>query len=148
MTLAMANDFVKKHHRHSGRVVGHKFSIGLEECGKLIGVAIAGRPVARHLDNGRTIEITRVCVSTGHRNASSKLYGKIRQICQLMGYEKIITYTLTSESGATMRAIGAKKEIEMGGGQWDSPSRRRQKKSIYEQKKIRWSLMPGIAGKE
>ena len=45
MTLAQANDFVAQHHRHHGRVQGHKFSIGCMSGGQLAGVVIAGRPV-------------------------------------------------------------------------------------------------------
>ena len=143
ITLAIANDFVKKHHRHSGRVVGHKFAIGLEENGELIGVAIAGRPIARNLDKGRpTLEITRVCVMEGYKNASSKLYARAKRIGQLMGYQSIKTYNLKSESGASLRAIGAVPEASVKGGQWDRPKRRRENKAIYEQKKIRWELLP------
>lgn len=56
MTLAQANDFVAQHHRHHGRVQGHKFSIGCMSGGQLAGVVIAGRPVGRYLDDGFTLE--------------------------------------------------------------------------------------------
>jgi hypothetical protein len=59
MSLADANDFVSKHHRHHGRVVGHKFSIGAALDDLLVGVVIVGRPVARHRDDGLTLEVTR-----------------------------------------------------------------------------------------
>ena len=69
-------------------------------------MAIAGRPVARRLDDGKTLEVLRVCTD-GTPNANSFLYGRVKRIAQLMGYEKIITYTLEEESGASLRAVGA-----------------------------------------
>lgn len=54
LPLDEANAFVSQHHRHHGRVVGHKFSIGIatqDEHGavEIRGVAIVSRPVARRL---------------------------------------------------------------------------------------------------
>ena len=73
MTLKEANAYVEQHHRHHGPVVGHKFSIGLSDGEKIVGVAIVGRPVARHLDDGWTLEVNRLCTD-GTRNACSMLY--------------------------------------------------------------------------
>ena len=62
ISLRDANEYVRKHHRHHKPVAGHKFSIGCEADGELIGVIIAGRPVSRYLDDGFTLEVTqRVC---------------------------------------------------------------------------------------
>lgn len=61
ISLAEANAFVEQHHRHHKPVVGHKFSIGLSNGEKIVGVAIVGRPVARHLDDGWTLEVNRLC---------------------------------------------------------------------------------------
>ena len=61
MTLKKANAYVDQHHRHHGPVVGHKFSIGCSDGEKIVGVAIIGRPVARHLDDGWTLEVNRLC---------------------------------------------------------------------------------------
>ena len=59
VSLKAANTFVAEHHRHHKPVVGHKFSIGCAQEGRLVGVAIVGRPVSRYLDNGLTLEIGR-----------------------------------------------------------------------------------------
>lgn len=93
LTLAQANEFVEKHHRHHRRVQGHKFSIGCESCGELVGVVIAGRPVSRYLDDGFTLEVTRLC-TLGGRNVCSFLYAAAARTAKAMGYRKIITYTL------------------------------------------------------
>ena len=91
ITFREANDFVNNNHRHHNGTVGCKFSIGLYEAEKLIGVAICGRPVSRHLDNGEVCEINRLC-TLGGDNACSMLYGACARIAKNMGYKKIITY--------------------------------------------------------
>lgn len=73
MTLREANAFVEQNHRHHGPVAGHKFSIGLSDGEQIVGVAIIGRPVSRHLDDGWTLEVNRLCTD-GSRNACSMLY--------------------------------------------------------------------------
>ena len=139
ISLKSANEFVEKFHRHNKNVQGHKWSIGLFENGKLVGVAITGHPIARLLNDGLTLEILRVCTN-GKRNANSILYGRVARIARLMGYQRIITYTLTKESGASLRAVGAKpvKIVEPGG--WDRPNRKRREQKVYFEKKIRWDL--------
>jgi hypothetical protein len=99
--------FVVLYHRHSDPPISHKFSIGLRDdaTGELIGVAIAGRPVSRHLDDGMTIELTRV-TTTGERNACSRLYGAACRAAFAIGYRRVITYTLASESGSSLRGAG------------------------------------------
>lgn len=105
ITLRAACDFVSMHHRHNKPPRGHKFSIGLNASGLLVGVAIAGRPIARHFDDGVTLEINRTCTD-GTDNANSKLYGAIWQAARAMGYLRCITYTQADESGASLRAVG------------------------------------------
>ena len=113
ITLKAAKEFVADHHRHNKPPTGHKFSIGLEKEGKLIGVACAGRPVARHFDDGLTLEVNRTC-TLGERNANSMLYGAIWKCARSMGYKRVITYTQADECGASLRAVGwvRVKEIE------------------------------------
>jgi hypothetical protein len=139
-SLKFANEFVDTNHRHNKHVTGHKFSLALEENKEIIGVAIVGRPIARLLDNGKNIEILRVCVKEGHAGACSKLYARVKQICMLMGYEKIITYTLKSESQSSLKAIGAIPEKETGQQGWNRPSRAREEQKVYAEPKIRWEL--------
>jgi hypothetical protein len=105
VSLAVANDFVAKHHRHHKPLRIHKFSVGCALSGKLVGVAIVARPVSRHLDDGFTLEVARLCTD-GTRNACSILYAAGWRAAKAMGYRKIITYTLESENGASLRAAG------------------------------------------
>lgn len=106
ITFKESCEFVKINHRHNKPPVGHKFSVGLRnDEGVLVGVAMAGRPIARAFDNGFTLEINRTC-TLGDRNANSMLYGACRAIAKAMGYDRVITYTQADESGASLKASG------------------------------------------
>ncbi len=111
---AEANDFVARLHRHNRPTLGAILCAGVERDGELVGVAIAGRPVARRLDDGRTLEVLRVCTD-GTRNACSMLYAAIRKAAAALGYRSVITYTLPEEGGASLRAAGFVCEGEAGG---------------------------------
>lgn len=106
LTFKAAREFVAAHHRHNKPPVGHKFSIGVcDRDGVLRGVAMVGRPVARHFDDGLTAEVNRTCTD-GYRNANSALYGACWRIAGAMGYRRLVTYTQADESGASLTAAG------------------------------------------
>jgi hypothetical protein len=134
-----ANKFVAKFHRHSLPTVGGKFAIGAAVDGTLVGVAIAGRPVARKLDDGKTLEVLRVCTD-GTANANSFLYGRVKRIAKAMGYQHIITYTLEEESGASLKAVGAQVICQMRAKEWNVPSRPRKSQEVYGKAKVKWKL--------
>jgi hypothetical protein len=142
ITLRMANAFVVEHHRHNGATRGCKFAIAAMADGAMVGVAIVGRPLARMLDDGLTAEVLRVCVLDGApKNTCSFLYGRCWRIWQQMGGQRMLTYTLQSESGASLRGAGwgveAKTKPSKGG--WDRESRERNYQPIYAEPKLRWS---------
>lgn len=122
--LAEANTFVSQHHRHHKPVVGHKFSLGAALDGRVVGVAIVGRPVSRHRDDGMTLEVTRLCTD-GTRNACSFLYGASARACFALGYRRIGTYILASENGASVKAAGWRLIGQSPGRSWSVPSRPR-----------------------
>jgi hypothetical protein len=103
--LKEANEYVARLHRHNQPTTGHKWSIACYDGERLCGVAIAGQPIARKLDDGLTIEVRRVCTD-GTRNACSALYGACARVAKEMGYRRIITYTLVSEPGTSLKASG------------------------------------------
>ncbi|HVQ09540.1 MAG TPA: XF1762 family protein [Allosphingosinicella sp.] len=148
LTLRAANDFVEAHHRHSARTSndGGKFAIGMEWGGALVGVAIVGRPVARLLHQPGTAEILRLCASpAAPRNTCSKLYGRAKRIWQLMGGDRVVTYTLEAESGASLRAAGFVIEQRVRGRTWDTPTRRRAPRASEQLDKTRWgSVLPEV----
>lgn len=88
ISLKTACEFVSENHRHNLPPQGHKFSVALEQDGKLIGVVIVGRPIARHNDDGYTAEVTRCCVLSGFPGANSKLYAAAWRAVKGMGYPK------------------------------------------------------------
>lgn len=108
ITFKTACEFVAKLHRHNKPPVGHKFSIGLQNGDVLVGVAMAGRPIARHFDDGFTIEVNRTCTD-GTANANSMLYGAVWRAAKAMGYIRAITYTQADETGISLRAAGWKR---------------------------------------
>lgn len=129
ISIRDANRYVSELHRHHKAVHGAKFAIACvrshEMLGELLcGVVIVGRPVSRHVDDGRTAEVTRLCTD-GTKNACSILYGSARRAAFAMGYRSIITYTLPEEGGASLRASGFKLCGESKGGEWSRPSRKR-----------------------
>ncbi|NIR32908.1 MAG: hypothetical protein GWN84_27160 [Gammaproteobacteria bacterium] len=139
LTLSEANFFVAQHHRHHGPVVGHRFSIGAAKDGVIVGVAIVGRPVGRHLDDGWTCEVTRVATD-GTRNACSFLYGAAWRATKALGFRRLVTYTLDSESGASLRAAGWRVVGEVRGESWSRQSRPRVDKHPT-QAKLRWEAV-------
>ena len=124
ITIKEANLFVGNHHRHHKPVAGAKFAIAVSQGSEIVGVALVGRPVARALDNGWTLEVNRCCTD-GTRNACSMLYGAAWRVARAMGYKRLITYTLPHEGGASLRGAGFKLVGEAGGGKWNTPSRPR-----------------------
>ena len=113
-SLKEANVYVAAYHRHNQPTTGHKWSVAVYDGERLCGVAIAGRPIARKLDDGLTIEIRRVCTD-GTRNACSILYGACARVAKAMGYRRIVTYTLQSEPGTSLKAAGFANCGEAGG---------------------------------
>ena len=139
VTLEEANEFVSKHHRHNQPVPGAKFCIGVSDGEKIVGVAIVGRPIARMADDGWTLEVNRTCTD-GTRNANSALYGACRRAAWAMGYKRLITYTLSTESGASLRAAGFRDIGEAGGGRWSRETRPRIDTHPL-QKKLKWEAV-------
>lgn len=139
ITFSEAQEFVRLYHRHHAPPVGHKFSIGVSDGKQIVGVATVGRPVNRSLDDGWTLEVNRTCTD-GARNANSMLYGAAWRATQALGYKRLVTYTLPSESGASLRAAGWRCIGEAGGGTWNHKSRPRVDKHPL-QTKLRWEAV-------
>lgn len=118
LTLKQANETVALWHRHHKPVVGHRFSLAVYEDERLCGACIVGRPVARMCDAYATAEVTRL-VTDGTKNACSILYAAAARACEAMGFDKIQTYILESESGTSLKAAGWIKELDTSGGAWE-----------------------------
>ena len=138
ITITAAKEYILLHHRHNRPPVSGLFAVAAELEGALVGVAIVGRPVARMLQDGKTVEVTRCCTD-GTRNAASFLYGAAKRVAQALGYTRCVTYTLQSEPGSSLRAAGwaeaARLRARPG---WSAPSRPRKAGTVDGQAKIRW----------
>ena len=115
-TIRDACAFVAQHHRHHRPPQGALFAVAVADETEVRGVAIVGRPVARRLDDGWTVEVTRVATDG-----------------------KAITYTLVEEKGASVRAAGWTCIGEAGGGSWSCKSRPRVDRHPL-QVKLRWEV--------
>lgn len=135
-TIAEAKAFVLEHHRHHRPPVSGLFALAVAMPDGIRGVAIVGRPVARRMADDWTAEITRVCTD-GTRNACSMLYSAAWRAARALGYLKLITYTLETEGGASLRGAGWRCVAETRGGTWDRKARPRVDRHPT-QGKLRW----------
>ncbi|ABM39684.1 XF1762 family protein [Polaromonas naphthalenivorans] len=129
VSFSTAKNFVAPHHRHCPAPAGWRFWTGIFNGDELIGCVMVGRPVARALDPARVVEVNRLCVRTDIApelpwNACSQLYGWAAREARKRGFQRIITYTLESESGVSLKAAGWTIEHKVKGRSWDTPSRR------------------------
>lgn len=129
--------FITRLHRHHLPPQGWKFGVAAASDGEIVGVITVGRPVARFLDNGWTLEVTRCCTD-GTKNAPSFLYGAAWRVAKNLWYKRLITYILKEEPGTTLISAGWKCVGEAGGGNWNHASRPRidtpnqGKKTLFE----------------
>jgi len=138
ITLREANAFVAQHHRHHGPSRGCIACLAVAEAGAVRGVAIIGRPVARAATDGWTAEVTRCCTD-GARNACSMLYAAAWRAVRALGYRKLITYTLATEGGGSLRAAGFRVVGQVIGRTWSCQSRPRVDTHPL-QDKLRWEV--------
>lgn len=123
-----AFDFIREYHRHHNVPVGALWWHGVhDDEGTLCGVAVVGRPVARKLDDGLSVEVTRLCTN-GTFNACSILYAASRRVALDKGYRRGLTYILEDEDGASLRASGWDFLGITPGKSWSVPTRPREDK--------------------
>lgn len=139
ITLKEARAYVTRNHRHHGAPQGGLFAVAVNDGEQVCGVAIIGRPVARMLSDGYTAEVTRLCTN-GAPNACSILYAASWRACRALGYRRLITYTLRSESGTSLRASGWREIGVAGGGSWSRTDRPRVDTHPTEQKTL-WEAL-------
>jgi hypothetical protein len=137
-SIGDARAFVDQVHRHHRAPLSGLFALAVASGGGIVGVAIVGRPVARGLQDGFTAEVTRLATD-GTKNACSALYAAAWRAARALGYRKLVTYTLASESGTSVRAAGWALVGSVRGRSWDTPSRPRVDRAPT-QDKLRWEV--------
>ncbi len=135
ITYDEACTFIRQFHSHHLPPQGWKFGIAVNDGEKVCGVVTIGRPVARRLDNGWTLEVTRCCTD-GTPNTASMLYGAARRATFALGFKRLITYTLDVEPGTSLKAAGWKVIGAAGGGDWNCASRPRKYVGPQNQKTL------------
>lgn len=109
LMVAAANRVVDRIHRHHApsppALVYFALGVVDLDANRICGAAIVGRPANRNSDKGQTGEVLRVATD-GTPNAPSVLYGACSQAARRMGFSRLITYTLDSEPGTSLRAAG------------------------------------------
>lgn len=131
ITLDEAQAFVAMHHRtHTRRPVGWRWGVGCARDGIVVAVAMVSNPRARHLNDGWTLEVIRMCsvdLAPGPHasGACSMLYGACWRAARALGYRRLITYTLASEGGTSLRGAGWRVVGETAGGSWSRVGRPR-----------------------
>ena len=141
ISLKDSNEYIENFHRHNKPVQGSKFSIGCIYQDKLVGVCIVGRPISRFKDDGVTAEVTRTCVfDDAPKGVNSFLYARAWRAWKAMGDKRIITYTLQSESGASLRGAGWKvlHEVEIHNNQGWLSRDNRKLQDVSKQPKFCW----------
>jgi len=141
--LIVAKAYVKRIHRHHKPPVTYKFALAVADAdGVFHGVAIVGTPVARGLNDGWTLEVTRVCTD-GTDNACSALYGACARTAKALGYRRILTYTLPAEGGGSLRGAGWIETGQTPGRSWHTASRPRAIEEHPLGVKTRWEKSLG-----
>lgn len=136
--LDESNAFVEAHHRHNAPVVRDRFRVAAALDGVIVGVANVGRPLARQLQDGWTVEVLRCCTN-GQHNACSFLYAACWRAARALGYKRLVTYTLASEPGSSLRAAGWRVVAEVPAASWSRRNRPRVDTHPL-QERLRWEL--------
>ena len=143
LSLREANEYIKSYHRQNKPTRAGKYAIGVKDGDKLVGVAITGRPIARMLDDKVTAEVLRVCTADASpKNTCSMLYGACWRALKAMGGKRMVTYTLQSEPGSSLRGAGWTIVAELKprpiSQAWKGSDRKRDWQPVYGQAKFRW----------
>lgn len=104
----LARAFVQRHHRHNRPLPIDRYRAGCWNGPTLVGVVVVGNPVSPALMNTGLVEVRRLCTDPGvpdtlRYKAASTLYAWAADTAERHGWRRIITYTLASESGLSLR---------------------------------------------
>lgn len=119
LTLAAANEAIRKWHRHHKPVIGHLFSIGAYAGEELLGVAVVGRPSAPELQKHGAYELTRLATpEKAVPHVASRLIAACWRAARAMGVKRMISYTREDEPGTCYRAAGWRLVAKVNGREW------------------------------
>jgi len=135
---AWISGWVAATHRHCTRLsIGVQFATAVRnrKTKKIVGAIQCKNPVARNMDDGQTLEISRVATD-GTPDACTWLMGQARRWAKRDGrFSRIISYTLEHEGGASLRAANFKQVAQVR-----ARAPRRQGSAAPAGKKVRWEM--------
>lgn len=140
--IPLARTFVARHHAHCGPPTVSRYSFGAYNAGLLLGVAMAGNPVAPALNGRGILEVNRLCIRRDVArvlawNACSMLYSQSAREAERRGFRHIISYVRSDEDGTSVRAAGWIPEAVVRGRGWHSARRARGNGNAWTDK-TRW----------
>ena len=109
-----------------------------------MGVAIVGNPISATFMDGLTAEVLRACVHPeSGKNTNSFLYGVCWRVWRAMGGIRLVTYTLQTESGESLRGAGWRMvgDVRPTPDGWRKKDHlKREWQPVMGQAKFRWEL--------
>ena len=144
LPIKKAIPFVKKVHRRLPKVQGAMWSVAAKIEGEIVGVALVAHPVARKAAKKWSaarvpLEVTRVAVVDGAKNACSALYAACSRAARGMGASDLWTSVHADESGHSLKAAGWVCLGPCGGGEWSRSGRRRDR-AVDPERKVKWAV--------
>ncbi len=91
----------------------------------MVGILVARPCSNRHRDKWWRLEISRVCMMTGHPNGCSALLGAAYRAAKGAGYLQLQSYILEEENGVSYKAAGWRRDLKSAGGLWQSRSKQK-----------------------
>lgn len=143
VAFGAARRFVAAHHAHCRPPVAARFCHAAANGFTTVGVAMTGNPVARALMGRGIAEVNRLCVRRDLPralawNVASMLLGAAAREAERRGFARIVTYTLSDESGVSLRAAGWTPEATVRGRGWHGRGRARTDTNAWTDK-TRWA---------
>ena len=137
----VAKKFIEKNHSHLHTPSTWICHVAVADSGRLCCVAVLNRPCARLLCDGKTAEVGRVA-SDGTPHAASKALSAITRVAALLGFGRIVSYTLLGEAGTTYVSCGYVATAVSAGGKWARGGETRTRESQQLGAKVRWEFGP------
>lgn len=158
ITRDLANDCVRRWHRHHKPVRQRVLSVGAFIEGEIVGAAIVEPAKAEALSKNGVFEVTRLACRgggatlNGHVDGvASKLLGAAWGAMRAMGCRRMCSYTRLDESGVCYRAAGWVAVAFSKGEAWDHGNKAdRWLPGLYSPTtevvdRVRWEIGPDAA---
>lgn len=153
VSITEARAFVEKHHKHHHAPPGASFAVGVACLGRLVCVALVGRPISPELDADPTIaELTRGASDGSTWGAASLCTRTAGEAAVLLGYRRVVSYTLLGERGTSYRKAGWRvtglRVYAPTAVGWNNRPGRAPTSQVSRHPKVRWEYGPDALPKD